>query len=110
MCIQPLLISVLIVCSTNGFLELFRIRSWPVATSKSLSLTYGKPDVSCNSLADIYLGKRKAGLMKEFCNFCSLVMAVSETVIVDITHIRILVLRIVYRFAKLFVGLVPTFG
>ena len=57
MCIQPLLISVLIVCSTNGFLELFRIRSWPMATSKSLSLTYGKPDVSCNSLADMYLGK-----------------------------------------------------
>ena len=30
--------AVLIVCSTNGFLELFR--SWPVATAKSLSLQY----------------------------------------------------------------------
>ena len=83
MCIQSLLIAVLIVCSTNGFLELFR--SWPMATAKSLSLTYGKPEVSCNSLVDMYLGKRSASLMKEFCNFCSLVMTVSETVIVEIT-------------------------
>ena len=83
MCIQSLLIAVLIVCSTNGFLELFR--SWPVATAKSLSLTYGKPKVSCNNLVDMYQGKRSASLMKEFCNFCSLVMTVSETVIVEIT-------------------------
>ena len=78
-----MLIAVLIVCSTNGFLELFR--SWPVATAKSLSLTYGKPEVSCNSLVDMYLGKRSASLMKELCIFCSLVMTVSETVIVRIT-------------------------
>ena len=71
MCIQPLLIAVLIVCSTNGFLELFR--SWPVATAKSLSLMYGNPEVPCNSLVDMYLGKRSASLMKEFCSFCSLV-------------------------------------
>ena len=58
------------VCSTNGFLELFR--SWPVATAKGLSLTYGKPEISYNSLVDMYLGKRSAVLMKEFCNFCSL--------------------------------------
>ena len=77
--------AVLIVCSTNRFLELFR--SWPVATAKSLFLTYGKPGVSCNtnSLVDKYLGKRSASLMKEFCNFYSLVMTVSETVIVEIT-------------------------
>ena len=55
MFIQSLLIAVLIVYSTNGFLELFR--SWPVATARSLSLTYGKPEVSCNSLADMYQGK-----------------------------------------------------
>ena len=73
----------LTVCSTNGFLELFR--SCPVATAKSLSLTYGKPEVSCNSLVDIYLGKQRASLMKEFCNFCSLMMTVSGTVIVEIT-------------------------
>ena len=95
--IQSFLIAVLIVCSTNGFLELFR--SWSVATAKSLSLTYGKPEVSCNSLVDVYLGKRSASLMKEFCNFCSLVMTVSKTVIVEIIPIRILVLHLVYRFA-----------
>ena len=62
-----LLTDVLIVCSTNGFLELFR--SWPVATAKSLSLTYGKPEASCNSPVIMHLGKRSASLMKEFCNF-----------------------------------------
>ena len=84
MCIQSSLIAVLIACSTNGFLELFR--SWPVATAKSLSLTYGKPEVSCNRLVDMYLGKRSASLVKEFCNSCSLLMTVSETVIVKITQ------------------------
>ena len=82
MCIQSLLIAVLIVCSTNGFQELFR--SLPVATAKSLSLTYGKTEVSCNSLVDMYLGKRSASLMKEVCNFCSFVMTVSDMVIVEI--------------------------
>ena len=66
-CIRSLLIAVPIVCSTNGFLELFL--SWPVATAKNLSLTYGKPEVSCNSLVVMYLGKRSASVMKEFCNF-----------------------------------------
>ena len=42
MCIQSLLIGVLIVCLTNGFLELFR--SWPVAMAKSLSFAYGQPE------------------------------------------------------------------
>ena len=84
MCIQSLLTAVLIVCSTNGFLDVFS--SWPVATAKSLPLTYSKPEVSCNSLVDMYLGKRSVSLMKEFCNFCSLVvMTVFETVIVEIT-------------------------
>ena len=83
MCIQSLLIAVLIVCSTNGFLEQFR--SWPVATAKSLSLTYGKPEVSCYSLVVMYLGKRSASLMKEFCNFSHLVMTISEMVIMEIT-------------------------
>ena len=78
-----LLRAVLIVCSTNGFLELFR--SWSVATAKSLSLKYCKPEASCNSQVNMYLGKQSAGLMKEFCNFCSLVITVSETVIVKIT-------------------------
>ena len=75
--------ALLIVCSTNGFLELFC--SWPVATVESLSLTYDKPKVSCNILVDMCLGKRSASLMKEFCNFCCLMMTVSETVIVEIT-------------------------
>ena len=57
--------AVLTVCLTNGFLELFR--SWPEATAKSLSLTYDNAEVSCNSLVNMYLGKRSAGLMKEFC-------------------------------------------
>ena len=79
-----LLIAVLMpVCSTDGFLELFR--NWPVTTAKRLSLTYGKPEVSCNSLVDMFLGKRGASQMKESCNFCILVMTVSETVIVEIT-------------------------
>ena len=68
---QSFLIVVLIVCSTNGFLELFR--SWPGTTAINLSLTYGKLKVSCNSLVDMYLGRRSASLMKEFFNFCSLV-------------------------------------
>ena len=80
---QSLLIAVLHVCSTNEFLELFR--SWPVATVKSPSLTYGKPEDSCNGLIDMYLGKKSASLMKGFCNFCSLVMTLSETVIAEIT-------------------------
>ena len=46
-----------------GFLlELFR--SWPEAAAKSLSLTYGKPEVSFNSLVDMYLGKPSAGPIK----------------------------------------------
>ena len=57
----------------------------PVAAAKRLSLAYGKPEVLCNSLVNMYLGKRIASLMKEFCNFCSLVMTVSEMVIVEIT-------------------------
>ena len=88
MCIQSLLIAVLIVCSTNGFLELFSY--WPLATVKRLYLMYGKPEVSCNSLVDMYLGKRSASLMKEFCNFCNFrsLVTVSETVIVELPHIR----------------------
>ena len=85
MCIQSLLTAVLIVCSTNGFPELFRDRSWPVATAKSLSLTYGKTKVCCDNLVDMYLRKRSASLMKQFCNFCSLVKTVSKTVVVEIT-------------------------
>ena len=54
----------LIVCSTNEILELFR--SWSVATAKNLSLAYGKHEVSRNSLVVTYLGKRNASLMKEF--------------------------------------------
>ena len=76
-------------------------------------LMYGKPEVSCNSLVDMYLGKRSASLMKEFCNFCNFrsLVTVSETVIVEITTYwkSILFLHIVYRFAKLFVSLVLTF-
>ena len=56
-----------------------------MATAKSLSLTYVQPEVSCNSLVDMYLGKRSASLMKEFCSMCNLVMTVSEKVIVKIT-------------------------
>ena len=54
MCIELLLIVVSIACTAEGFLELFC--SCPVATVKSLSSTYGKPDVSYCSL-DTYLGK-----------------------------------------------------
>ena len=56
-----------------------------MATSKSLSLTYGKPDISCNSLVVMYQGKRSASMMKEFCNFLNLMMTLSEIVIVEIT-------------------------
>ena len=56
-----------------------------MATAKSLSLMYGKPEVSCNSLVDMYLGKQSASLMKEFYSFCNLVITMSETVIVEIT-------------------------
>ena len=41
MYIRLLLMAFLLVCSTKGFLELFR--NLPVATVKSLSLIYGKP-------------------------------------------------------------------
>ena len=33
-----------------------------MTTAKSLSLTYGKPEASCN-MVDMYLGKRSASLM-----------------------------------------------
>ena len=79
------LTAVLIVCSADGFQELFR--SWPVATAKSLSLTYSKPEVSCNSLVDMYLGKRSASLVKEFRNFCSLVMTVLKRLLWKLAHI-----------------------
>ena len=100
-------ITVLIVCSTNGFLDLFS--NWPVATAKGLSLTYGKPKVSrnANSLVDKYPGKRSASLMKEFCNISNLVMILFETVIVGTSPY--LDISFTHRFAVLFVGLVPTF-
>ena len=88
-------IAVLIVCSTNGFQELFR--SWPVATAESLSLTYGKPEVSCNSLVDM------------FCNFCSLVMTVSETIIVEIAPYSNIGLTHCLWICKILCGLCPHF-
>ena len=107
MFIQSLLIAVLILCSTNGFLELFR--SWPVAAAKSLSLTYGKSEVSFDILVDMYLGKQSASLMKEFCNFCSLVMTVSETVIVEITQYSNIGLTHCLYICKIVRGLGPHF-
>ena len=112
MCIQSLHKAVLIVCSTDGFLELFR--SWPVATAISLYLTPGQPKVSCDSLVDMYLGKRSASVMKEFCNFCNfcnLVMTVSETIIVEISPYSKIGLTPLFRDVQncLFVGLVHTF-
>ena len=44
MCIQSLLVTVPIICSTREFLELFL--SWPVAIAKGLSRTNSKPEVS----------------------------------------------------------------
>ena len=95
-------ITVLTVCSTNGFLDLFS--SCPVATAKGLSLTYGKPKDSrnANSLVDTYPGKQSASLMKEFCNFSNLVMILSETVIVETSPY--LEISFTHRFAILFVG------
>ena len=83
-----LLTAVLTVCSTKGFLELFHSRS--VTTAKILSLTYGKPEVSCNSLMVAYFGKQSASLMKEFCNFCNLMMTLSEAVMMKITPYSII--------------------
>ena len=107
MCVQSLLIAVLTVCSANGFLEL--CHSWTVATAKSLSLTYGKPEVLFNSLVDMYPGKRSASLMKEFCNFCSLAMTVSETVIMEITPYSNIGLTHCLKIFKIVCGLGPHF-
>ena len=49
-------------------------RSHPVAIAKSLSLTYCRPVVSCNSLLDMYFGRRNASLMKEFLTLSILVI------------------------------------
>ena len=54
MCIQLSIVAVSIICSTMGPVELFCI--WPMAAPRSLSLTYDKPEVSCNSSVDMYLG------------------------------------------------------
>ena len=91
----------------NGFLELFR--SWPVATNKSLCLTYGKPEVSYNSLVDMYLGKRTGSLMKEFCNFYSLVMTVSKKIIVEIASYSNIGLTHCLQIWKIVCGLGPHF-
>ena len=80
---------------------------WP--TEISLSFTYGSPETSCNKQAGTYLGRRSASLMKEFWTLCIFVMTVSETVMVETTHIRILTLYIVCRFVKWFRDLSPTF-
>ena len=71
----------LTVCSTRGFACILAKWLWP--TVMSLSLTYGSPEASCNKRPDTYLGRRSASLMKEFWNLCILVMAVSETVMVE---------------------------
>ena len=55
-----------------------------MATARSLSLTYGKLEVSCYSPVVTYLGKQSTSLMKEFCN---LVMTLPETVTVEINSV-----------------------
>ena len=56
---------------------------WP--TEMSLSLTYGSPEVPCYKCkwTETYFGRRSASLMKEFWTLWSLLMTVSETVIVE---------------------------
>ena len=72
---------VLAVCSTRGFACILAKWFWP--TVMSLSLTYGYPEVTCNKRADTYFGKRSDRLIKEFWTRCSVVMTVSETVMVE---------------------------
>ena len=36
---------------------------------RASSLTDGKPEVSCNNLVDMHLGRQSASLTKEFYNF-----------------------------------------
>ena len=102
-----LVLAELIVCSVRGFACILAKWFWP--TEISLSFTYGSPEASCNKRADTYLERQSASLMKEFWTLCIFVMTVSETVMVEQSHIRILVLHIVCRFAKWFRDLGPTF-
>ena len=76
-----LVLAELIVCSMRGFACILAEWFWP--TEISLSFTYGSPEASCNKRVDTYLGRRSAGLMKEFWTLCIFVMTVSETVIVE---------------------------
>ena len=76
-----LVLADLIVCSSMGFACILAKWFWP--TVMSLSLTYGSPETSCNKRADTYLGRRSAGLMKEFWTLRILVMTVSETLMVE---------------------------
>ena len=76
-----LVVAELTVCSTRGFACILAKWLWP--TVMSLSLTYGSPEASCNKRADTYFGRLSASLTKEFWTLCILVMAVSETVMVE---------------------------
>ena len=76
-----LVLAELIVCSTRGFACILAKWFWP--TEISISFTYGSPEALCNKRADTYLGRRSAGLMKEFWTLCIFVMTVSETVMVE---------------------------
>ena len=76
-----LVLAELTVCSRRGFACI--LAKWFLPTVMSLSLTDGSPDASCNKRADIYLGRRSAGLMKEFWTLCIFVMTVSEKIMVE---------------------------
>ena len=76
-----LVLAELIVCSKRGFACILAKWFWPIEIS--LSFTCGSPEASCNKRADTYLGRRSAGLMKEFWTLCIFVMTVSETVMVE---------------------------
>ena len=64
----------------EGFACILAKWFWPMEIS--LSITYGRPEASCNKRADTYLGRRSASLMKEFWTLSIFVMTVSETVMV----------------------------
>ena len=80
-----LVLAELTVCSMMGFACILAKWFWPIVMS--LSLTYGSPEASCNKRTDTYFGRRSASLMKEFWILRILVMAVSETVMVETTHV-----------------------
>ena len=76
-----LVVAELTVCSTRG-LHASKLSGFGLRKLVS-PLHMEVLEASCNKRADTYFGRRSASLMKEFWPLCTLVMTVSESVMVE---------------------------